>query len=67
MILLKVYLRLGYFPKLETIPGAIIGHIRSVLKVDADLVPDIASPTTLYRYHAKIREHLEIESSGKHI
>jgi hypothetical protein len=25
MILLKVYQRLGYFPKLETIPGAIIG------------------------------------------
>ena len=28
MILLKVYQRLGYFPKPETIPGAIIGHIR---------------------------------------
>src|SRR5712692_5950980 len=32
MILLKVYQRLGYFPKPETIPGAIIGHIRSILK-----------------------------------
>lgn len=67
MILLKVYQRLGYFPKPETIPGAIIGHIRSVLKLDADLVPDIASNHTLYRYHAAIRKHLEIESSGKHI
>ncbi len=66
-ILLKVYQRLGYFPKPETIPGAIIGHIRSVLKLDADLVPDIASNHTLYRYHAAIRKHLEIESSGKHI
>jgi TnpA family transposase len=67
MILLKVYQRLGYFPKPETIPGAIIGHIRSVLKLDADLVPDIASNHTLYRYHAAIRKHLEIISDGKHI
>ena len=65
MILLKVYQRLGYFPKPETIPGAIIGHIRSVLKLDADLIPDIASLRTLYRYHAVIRAHLEVRSEGK--
>src|SRR5712692_9544830 len=31
MILLKVYQRLQYFPKLQTIPGAVISHIRSVM------------------------------------
>ncbi|MBO0782482.1 MAG: DUF4158 domain-containing protein [Ktedonobacteraceae bacterium] len=67
MILLKVYQRLGYFPKPETIPGAIIGHIRSVLKLDADAIPDIASNHTLYRYHAQIRKHLEMISEGKYI
>jgi hypothetical protein len=67
MILLKVYQRLGYFPKPETIPGAIISHIRAVMKLPADLVPDIASNHTLYRYYAAIREHLEIQSEGKHI
>ena len=67
MILLKVYQRLGYFPKPETIPGAIISHLRAVMKLPADLVPDIASNHTLYRYYAAIRKHLEIESSGKHI
>src|SRR5579864_5624692 len=67
MILLKVYQRLGYFPKPETIPGAIIGHLRAVMKLPDDLVPDIASNHTLYRYHAAIREHLEIHSEGKHI
>jgi hypothetical protein len=51
MILLKVYQRLGYFPKPETIPGAIIGHLRAVMKLPADLVPDIASNHTLYRYY----------------
>lgn len=64
MILLKAYQRLGYFPKPETIPGAIIGHIRAVMQFKADLVPDIASNHTLYRYHAAIRTHLEIQSEG---
>ena len=67
MILLKVYQRLGYFPKPETIPGAIISHIRAVMQFPADLVPDIASNHTLYRYYAAIRAHLEIQSEGKHI
>ncbi len=59
MILLKVYQRLGYFPKPETISGAIIGHLRAVMKLPADLVPDIASNHTLYRHHAAIRKHTE--------
>jgi TnpA family transposase len=67
MILLKVYQRLGYFPKPETIPGAIIGHIRMAMKFDDTLVPDIASNHTLYRYHKAIREKLEIQGEGKHI
>lgn len=66
MILLKVYQPLRYFPKPEAIPGAIMSHIRSVLKLDADLVPDIASNHTLYRYHTTIRKHLEMISYGKH-
>lgn len=67
MILLKVYQRLGYFPKPDTIPGAIMSHLRAEMKLSADLVPDIASNHTLYRYHAAIRTHLEIQSEGKHI
>lgn len=64
MILLKVYQRLHYFPEPQTIPGAIIAHIRAVMKIPSDLVPDI-SPATLYRYYAALREHLEITSQGK--
>src|SRR5947207_6743086 len=67
MILLKVYQRLGYFPKPETIPGAIIGHIRAVMTLPADMVPAIASNHTLYRYYAAIPEHLEIQSAAIHI
>lgn len=64
MILLKVYQRLQYFPDLQTIPGAVISHIRSVMEYPPDLVPDIAS-ATLYRYYAAIRTHLEVKSQGK--
>ncbi len=32
MILLKAFQRLGYFPNLQEIPGAVISHIRAVIK-----------------------------------
>ncbi len=65
MILLKVYQRLHYFPDPQSIPGALISHIRAVMKLPEGLVPDI-SPATLYRYYGVLREHLELESQGKH-
>jgi len=46
MILLKVYQRLHYFPDPQSIPGALISHIRAVMNLPNDLVPDI-SPATL--------------------
>jgi len=66
MVLLKVYQRLDYFPDPQTIPAAVISHIRAVMKYPGDLVPDIA-PATLYRYYAAIREHLEVQHEGKHL
>jgi len=65
MILLKVYQRLHYFPDPQSIPRAVISHIRAVMKMPDDLVPDI-SPATLYRYYEALREHLELNSQGKH-
>jgi hypothetical protein len=35
MILLKVYQRLHYFPDPQAIPGAVISHIRAVMKLPA--------------------------------
>jgi hypothetical protein len=37
MILLKVFQKLGYFPAPQQIPGAIISHIRGVMKLPEDL------------------------------
>src|SRR6266487_2639439 len=66
MILLKAFQRLGYFPNPQEIPGAVISHIRAVMRFPDDLVPDIVS-RTLYRYHAAIRAYLEIKSEGKYV
>src|SRR5215467_3731685 len=41
VILLKVYQRLDYFPDPHSIPAAVISHIRAVMKLPSDLVPDI--------------------------
>ncbi|GHO71836.1 hypothetical protein KSC_107280 [Ktedonobacter sp. SOSP1-52] len=64
MVLLKVFQRLGYFPNPQEIPGAVISHIRAMMRFPDDLVPDIV-PRTMYRYHAAIRTHLDIISNGK--
>jgi hypothetical protein len=39
---------------------------RTVMKLPADLVPDI-SPATLYRYYVALREHSEMTSQGKQV
>jgi hypothetical protein len=64
MILLKVYQRLHYFPDPQTIPRAVIDHIRSIMKLPDDLVPDI-SPATLYRLGQLASGHSSSPPSGK--
>ena len=66
MILLKAFQRLGYFPSPQEIPGAVISHIRAVMRFPDGLVPDIV-PRTMYRYHAAIRVYLDIKSDGQYI
>src|SRR6266568_4479654 len=63
---LKELQKLGYFPAPQQIPGAIITHIRGAMKLPEDLVPDI-TPRTLYKYHAAVRQHLNINGDGKRI
>lgn len=66
MILLKVFQRLRYFPAPQEIPGTIIEHIRSAMKLAEDVLPDI-TPRTLYKYHAAIRTHLKVNADSKQI
>jgi len=50
MVLLKSFGRLGYVPRLQDVPFAIIGHIRSCLRLPSDTALDV-TPRTLYRHH----------------
>jgi hypothetical protein len=39
MVLLKSFERLGYMPRLQDVPFAIIGHLRSCLRLTSDTSP----------------------------
>src|SRR5215471_10344031 len=41
MVLLKSFQRLGYMPRLQDVPFAIIGHIRSCLRLPSDTSLDV--------------------------
>ena len=50
LVLLKCFQRLGYFPALDTIPEALISHVRSCLGVTLQQAPfGYETPRTLYR------------------
>lgn len=60
MVFLKVFQRLGYFPKLTDIPVQIIKHIRSFLKLPEQLSLSSINPRTLSRQKIAIRSELKI-------
>lgn len=58
---LKVFQRLGYFPKLTTVPLVIIDHIKKCLGIfDADINFHYEHDTTLYRHRDHICSYLKI-------
>jgi hypothetical protein len=63
MVLLKSFERLGYMPRLQDLPFAVIGHIRSSLRLPSHTPLDV-TPRTLYRQHQAIREHLQVRGWG---
>jgi len=68
-VLLKAFQRLGYFPPVGSVPPVVVDHLRSFLRVDPDVRPDITS-RTLYRHHQAVRAYLSVEAwgpTGRHI
>ncbi len=63
-VLLKSFERLGYIPRLQDVPFAIIGHIRSCLRLPPDTSLDV-TPRTLYRHHQAIRDYLQVRGWGR--
>jgi TnpA family transposase len=66
IVVLKVFQRLGYFPKLSEIPHVIVNHIRSYLKLPSEIPLGYENTKTMYRHRAAIREYLKVNSFDKH-
>ena len=60
LVLLKSFQRLGYFPRPEVIPDAVITHIRKFLNLQ-DSVSAIAPEASRYRYYRLIRQYLKVK------
>jgi hypothetical protein len=60
IILLKLFQRLGYFPKLSDIPESIVNYIRTFLKLGEPLNLGYESPQTLSRHKKVIRSYLQV-------
>jgi len=65
LVLLKAIQCLGYFPRLDEVPPAIVGHIRTALRLTPHVQPEV-TPRSLYTYHQAIRQHLRITPDGQH-
>jgi hypothetical protein len=61
LVLLKCFQRLQYFPPLPDIPAPVVDHVRTCLHIPPDLPLGCDQPKTLYRYHATLREHLNVK------
>jgi hypothetical protein len=59
MVLLTSFKRLGYMPRLQDVPFAIIGHVRACLRLPSETSLEV-TPRTLYRHHQSIRDYLQV-------
>ena len=60
LILLKVFQNLGHFPPLETIPLAVIDHIRQAVGFAADLSFAVIADRTTRQHQAVVRSYLGV-------
>jgi Domain of unknown function (DUF4158) len=56
-------LRLGFLPRLQDVPFAVVAHIRSCLRLPPNTALDVGA-RTLYRHHAAIRDFLQVRPWG---
>ncbi len=63
LVMLKSFQRLGYFPRPEEVPGAVVSHLRSRLGLP-NHAPQAPPPRSRQRYRDAIREHLGVKPFG---
>ncbi len=60
LLLLKTFQRLGYFPKLRTIPPAIVNHLKKELSLPEDLTIGYKNRKNRHRYRYLILEQMNV-------
>jgi TnpA family transposase len=60
LVMLKSFQRLGYFPKDEEVPEAVVSHVRSRLALDNDALA-VPSRRSRQRYRDAIRQYLGVK------
>ncbi len=58
---LKSHQRLGYFPKLDEVPGIVVDHIRDVLELPAGVAPEAGAARTAKRHRNLVRRRLGVK------
>lgn len=64
VLMLGCFRRLGYFPRPDTVPEAVVSHVYSRLGLSPEATP-LLPERSLYRYQASIREHLGVQAAGE--
>jgi TnpA family transposase len=65
VVFLKVFQRLGYFPKIAEVPNSILNHVRGCLKLPTEIGLVYENSKTMYRHRTAIREYLKVNPFDK--
>ncbi|MEM3094244.1 MAG: Tn3 family transposase, partial [Nitrososphaera sp.] len=65
MVLLKVFQRLGYFPRLSDVPPIAVQHIQAAMHLDPALTLTYQASRTMRAHHQAIRTYLRVTPYGR--
>jgi hypothetical protein len=57
---LKCFQRLGYFPRRDDVPGAVVDHVRRCLDLAEKVQPEVGSERTGTSQHQLVRERVGV-------
>ncbi|GAA3649320.1 hypothetical protein GCM10022267_39770 [Lentzea roselyniae] len=60
VVRLKCYQRLGYFPKLNEVPGVVVAHVRGSLGLPEGTAAEVGAVRTAKRHRQFVRERLGV-------
>ncbi|MGF6293049.1 hypothetical protein QFZ98_004910 [Paraburkholderia youngii] len=63
LVLLKVFQQMHHFPSLDSIPAAVVEHVRAAANIGPAVRfgYDTQASPTLFRHYAAVREHLGVK------